>query len=250
MKVYQKLLEIKDKKGAGFLVLLDPDRLQTNHLPQAVETYQKAGVDAFLVGSSLLLSSCFDTTIQIIKQVSRIPVIIFPGNSHQISPKADAILYLSLISGRNPDYLIGEHVKSAGLLKEYQLEPISTGYIIIDSGKMTSVLYMSNTKPIPADKPDIARAHALAAQYLGMKMIYLEAGSGAENHVPFEMVREVRESIEIPLMVGGGIREPEVAVRLIESGADFIVIGNALEQATKEEQLQKFARAIHWKENK
>jgi len=247
MKVYQKLLEIKDKKGAGFLVLLDPDRLRTNHLPRAVETYQNAGVDAFLVGSSLLLSSCFDTTIQIIKQASRIPVIIFPGNSHQISPNADAILYLSLISGRNPDYLIGEHVKSAGLLKEYQLEPISTGYIIIDSGKMTSVLYMSNTKPIPADKPDIARAHALAAQYLGMKMIYLEAGSGAENPVPDEMVKEVKNTIEIPLIVGGGIKEPEVAEQKIKAGADFIVVGNALEEDSNSRRLQEFSKVIHWK---
>lgn len=250
MNIYNRLLEIKNKRGAGFLVLLDPDRLQTNHLPQAVETYQKAGADAFLVGSSLLLSSCFDRTIHTIKEVSQIPVIIFPGNSHQISSKADAILYLSLISGRNPDYLIGEHVKSAGLLKEYNLEPISTGYIIIDSGKMTSVLYMSNTKPIPSDKPDIAKAHALAAQYLGMKMIYLEAGSGAENHVPLGLVREVKQAIDIPVIVGGGIREPEVAARLIESGADFIVVGNALEQATKAEQLQNFSEAIHWKENK
>src|SRR4030067_618443 len=181
MNVYNRLLEIREKKGAGFFVLLDPDRLRTNHLPHAVETYQKAGVDAFLVGSSLLLSNCFDQTIQTVRQSSKVPVIIFPGNSHQLSPHADAILYLSLISGRNPDFLIGEHVKSAGLLKEYNLAPISTGYIIIDSGKMTSVLYMSNTKPIPADKPDIAKAHALAAQYLGMKLVYLEAGSGAEN---------------------------------------------------------------------
>ena len=250
MNVYQKLLEIREEKGAGFLVLLDPDRLQTNHLPQAVETYQKAGVDAFLVGSSLLLSNCFDQTIQAVKQTSQVPVIIFPGNSHQLSPHADAILYLSLISGRNPDFLIGEHVKSAGLLKEYNLEPISTGYIIIDSGKMTSVLYMSNTKPIPADKPDIAKAHALAAQYLGMKMIYLEAGSGAENHVPIDLVREVKQAIDIPVIVGGGIREPEMATRLIESGADFIVIGNALEQATREEQLQNFSQAIHWKKKR
>ncbi|OGC87697.1 MAG: geranylgeranylglyceryl/heptaprenylglyceryl phosphate synthase [candidate division Zixibacteria bacterium RBG_16_48_11] len=250
MNVYQKLLEIREEKGAGFLVLLDPDRLQTNHLPQAVETYQQAGVDAFLVGSSLLLSNCFDQTIQAVKQTSQVPVIIFPGNSHQLSPHADAILYLSLISGRNPDFLIGEHVKSAGLLKEYNLEPISTGYIIIDSGKMTSVLYMSNTKPIPADKPDIAKAHALAAQYLGMKMIYLEAGSGAENHVPIDLVREVKQAIDIPVIVGGGIREPEMATRLIESGADFIVIGNALEQATREEQLQNFSQAIHWKKKR
>ena len=250
MNVYQKLLEIREEKGAGFLVLLDPDRLQTNHLPQAVETYQKAGVDAFLVGSSLLLSNCFDQTIQAVKQTSQVPVIIFPGNSHQLSPHADAILYLSLISGRNPDFLIGEHVKSAGLLKEYNLEPISTGYIIIDSGKMTSVLYMSNTKPIPADKPDIAKAHALAAQYLGMKMIYLEAGSGAENHVPIDLVREVKQAIDIPVIVGGGIREPEMATRLIESGADFIVIGNALEQVTREEQLQNFSPAIHWKKKR
>lgn len=248
MSVYQKLLEIREERGAGFLVLLDPDRHDQDHLPEAVKAYQTAGVDAFLVGSSLLLSNCFDRTIQIIKEVSQVPVIIFPGNSHQISEHADAILYLSLISGRNPDFLIGEHVRSAGLLKEYRLEPISTGYIIVDSGKMTSVLYMSNTNPLPADKPDIAKAHALAAQYLGMKFIYLEAGSGAENPVPDEIIREVKESIDIPLIVGGGIREPEVAFQKIQRGADFIVIGNALERGSNSGRLEEFARAIHWKE--
>jgi putative glycerol-1-phosphate prenyltransferase len=248
MNIYNRLLEIKNKRGAGFLVLLDPDRLQTNHLPQAIDVYQKAGVDAFLVGSSLLLSNCFERTVRVVKQASQVPVIIFPGNSHQISPEADAILYLSLISGRNPDYLIGEHVKSAGLVKEYNLEPISTGYIIIDSGKMTSVLYMSNTKPIPSDKPDIVRAHALAAQFLGMKMIYLEAGSGAENHVPLEIVKELKQTIDIPLIVGGGIREPETAQKIVEGGADFVVIGNALEKESSLAHLKEFARLIHWKE--
>ncbi len=248
MSIYNRLLEIKNKRGAGFLVLLDPDRLKANHLLQAVETYQKAGVDAFLVGSSLLLSNCFEQTVRVVKQASQVPVIIFPGNSHQISSEADAILYLSLISGRNPDYLIGEHVKSAGLVKEYNLEPISTGYIIIDSGKMTSVLYMSNTKPIPADKPDIVKAHALAAQFLGMKLIYLEAGSGAENHVPLEIVKEVKQTLNIPLIVGGGIREPETAQSIVQSGADFVVIGNALEKESSLTHLKKFAGAIHWKE--
>ena len=128
------------------------------------------------------------------------------------------------------------------------MEPISSGYIIIDSGKMTSVLYMSNTKPIPADKPDIAKAHALAAQYLGMKLVYLEAGSGAENPVPDEMVREVKNTIEIPLIVGGGIKEPEVAEQKIKSGADFIVIGNALEEESGINRLKKYAKVIHWKD--
>ena len=248
MSVYQRLLETRDKRGAAFLALLDPDRLSNDHLPEAVKTYQSAGADAFLVGSSLLLSNRLDQTIKTIKESARVPVIIFPGNSHQISQYADAILYLSLISGRNPDFLIGEHVKSAALLKEYQLEPISTGYIIVDSGRMTSVLYMSNTQPVPSDKPDIARAHALAAQYLGMKFVYLEAGSGADSPVPDEIVKEVKKSIDIPLIVGGGIKEPKVASQKIESGADFIVIGNALEDNLNPNWLKEFARAIHWKE--
>jgi phosphoglycerol geranylgeranyltransferase len=248
MKVYEKLLEIREKRGAGFLVLLDPDRLKKEYLKETVDTYQKSGVDAFLVGSSLLLSNHFEQCIETIKSVSEIPVIIFPGNSYQLSPKADAILYISLISGRNPDFLIGEHVKSACLLKEYQLEPISTGYVIVDSGKMTSVLYMSNTYPIPADKPDIAKAHALAAQYLGMKFVYLEAGSGAENPVPDEIVNEVKRTIEIPLIVGGGIKEPNIAAAKVKNGADFIVIGNTLEENEGITRLKDFAKAIHWKE--
>jgi putative glycerol-1-phosphate prenyltransferase len=248
MSVYQGLLDIRDKKGAGFLVLLDPDRHPAEHLTEAVQTYQSTGADAFLVGSSLLLNDCFEQSLESIKKIANVPVIIFPGNSHQVCRQADAILYLSLISGRNPDYLIGEHVKSASLLKEYQLEPIPTGYIIVDSGKLTSVLYMSNTKPIPADKPDIARAHALAAQFLGMKFVYLEAGSGAENPVPDEVVRQVKESIEIPLIVGGGIREPEVASQKTSHGADFVVIGNALEGGATASRLREFAQAIHWKE--
>jgi putative glycerol-1-phosphate prenyltransferase len=248
MSVYQKLLELRENRGAGFIVLLDPDRLKNEYLKEAVNTYQKSGVDAFFVGSSLLLSNHFEQCIETIKSAAEVPVIIFPGNAYQLSPKADAILYISLISGRNPDFLIGEHVKSACLLKEYQLEPISTGYIIVDSGRMTSVLYMSNTNPIPADKPDIARAHALAAQYLGMKFVYLEAGSGAENPVSDEIVKEVKRTIDIPLIVGGGIKEPKVAAAKVENGADFIVIGNALEAHKNEERLKDFAKAIHWKE--
>ncbi|MCI0532132.1 MAG: geranylgeranylglyceryl/heptaprenylglyceryl phosphate synthase [candidate division Zixibacteria bacterium] len=248
MNTYQKLLDIKDKKGSGFLVLLDPDRHSREEMLKLVEKYQSSGADAFLVGSSLLLSDSFDQTLSAIKKVSQIPVIIFPGNSHQISAHADAILYLSLISGRNPEFLIGEHVKSAGIINEIRLEPISTGYMVIDSGKMTSVLFMSNTRPIPADKPEIAVAHALAAQFLGMKLIYLEAGSGAASPVPNRVIQDVKKMINIPVIVGGGIRDSKIAAEKVASGADFIVIGNALEENASPDRIREFARAVHWRE--
>jgi len=243
MLVYQKLLSIKEEKGAGFLVLLDPDRLEIEEIVKLARKSEEGGADGFLVGSSLLLSSRFDEAIEQIKSNVGLPVIIFPGNANQVSKYADAILFLSLISGRNPDLLIGEQVKAAPMIKEFGLEPIPTGYLIIESGKATSVQFMSDTQPIPKDKPDIAKAHALAAEYLGMKFVFLEAGSGAENPVPDTVIREIRDFISIPIIVGGGIKKPKVAYQKIENGASFVVIGNALEK--DDSIIKEFAKAIH-----
>jgi phosphoglycerol geranylgeranyltransferase len=243
MSVYQTLLNIKDEKGAGFLVLLDPDRLGMEEIVKLAIKSEEGGADGFLVGSSLLLSSRFDQSIKEIRSNVNLPVIIFPGNANQVSKYADAILFLSLISGRNPHLLIGEQVKAAPMIKEFGLEPIPTGYLIIESGKVTSVQFMSDTQPIPKDKPDIAKAHALAAEYLGMKFVFLEAGSGAENPVPDLIIKEIRDFISIPIIVGGGIKEPEVAYKKVEHGASFVVIGNALEK--DDSIIKEFAEAIH-----
>jgi len=225
MSIYQKLLNIKKEKGAGFLVLLDPDRLEIEEIVKLARKSEEGGADGFLVGSSLLLSSRFDRAIEQIKSNVGLPVIIFPGNANQVSKYADAILFLSLISGRNPHLLIGEQVKAAPMIKEFGLEPIPTGYLIIESGKATSVQFMSDTQPIPKDKPDIAKAHA------------------AENPVPDTVIREIRDFISIPIIVGGGIKEPKVAYQKIGNGASFVVIGNALEK--DDSIIKEFAKAIH-----
>jgi len=247
MKIYKKILEIIRKRGAAFFILLDPDKLPKNKVRNLVKKSEKAGVDGFLIGSSLLLSSKFEDIVRETKKNTKLPVIIFPGNANQISKYADAILFLSLISGRNPHLLIGEQVKAAPLIKEYDLEAIPTGYILIQSGKPTSVQFMSDTQPIPNDKPDIVKAHALAAQYLGMKFVFLEAGSGAENPVLDSIVKEVRNFIDIRIIVGGGIRTPQQAKSKVRNGADVVIIGNALEKSYDDKILRDFADAIHLK---
>jgi len=243
MLVYDKLLKVRDEKGAGFLVLLDPDRMSVSEIVELAQKSEKGGSDAFLVGSSLLLSTRFDEAVKEIKANVSVPVVIFPGNANQVSRHADAILFLSLISGRNPHLLIGEQVKAAPAIKEFGLEPIPTGYMIIESGEATSVQFMSDTQPIPKNKPDIAKAHALAAEYLGMKFVFLEAGSGADNPVPDLIIREVRDFISLPIIVGGGVKDPDVAYKKVKSGASFVVIGNSLEE--DDSIIEEFADAIH-----
>ncbi|NIM99981.1 MAG: geranylgeranylglyceryl/heptaprenylglyceryl phosphate synthase [candidate division Zixibacteria bacterium] len=243
MSVYQKLLNVRDEKGAGFLVLLDPDRMSLPEIVDLAKKSEEGGADGFLVGSSLLLSTRFDEAVREIKANVKVPVVIFPGNANQVSRHADAILFLSLISGRNAHLLIGEQVKAAPAIKEFDLEPIPTGYLLIESGGTTSVQFMSDTQPLPRNKPDIAKAHALAAEYLGMKLVFLEAGSGAENPVPDKIIREVKEFVSIPIVVGGGVKDPDVAYAKVKNGASFVVIGNFLEE--DDSLINEFADAIH-----
>jgi phosphoglycerol geranylgeranyltransferase len=245
MSVYSYLKKVIREKGAGYLPLLDPDRLEAKKLIHMAVNLEAAGVDALLMGSSLLLSATMDRILQDIKKEINVPVIIFPGSLNQVSQYADAILFLSLISGRNPDRLIGDQVKAAPAIKEYGLEPISTGYLLIESGNTTSAQFMSNTMPIPRDKPDIAMAHALAAEYLGMKMVYLEAGSGAKHPVPDATVQSVSQYVSIPAIVGGGIRRPEVAAQKVKAGASLIVTGNILEKKGGMKLVKEFCSAIH-----
>lgn len=243
--IYDKLITVKKKKACGFFVLLDPDRRTLPALTQFARRMEAAGADGLLIGSSFLISSSFERAVKAVKKAVKIPVIIFPNGSGMLSGSADAVLFTSLLSGRNPALLIEEQVKAAPVIKELGLEPIPTGYILIESGNLTSVCYISNTMPIPRNKPEIAKAHALAAQYLGMKMVYLEAGSGAAMPVPPEMVSQVGEYISLPIIVGGGITDPSYARKLARAGASFIVVGNVLEHDDSGELAKSFAEAIH-----
>jgi putative glycerol-1-phosphate prenyltransferase len=221
---------VKPKKHKQLAVLVDPDKQTENSLLRLIELAENARVDYFFVGGSLLMQDRFEQTIGSIKQHSKIPVIIFPGNNYQVSARADALLFLSLISGRNPEYLIGQQVVAAPLIKEAGLPVIPTGYLLIDGGRISTTSYITQTVPIPNDKPEIAVATALAGEMLGMKLIYLEAGSGAKNPVSAGLITAVKENITIPLIVGGGIRSAEQAEASCLAGADIIVVGNVLEK--------------------
>jgi len=228
-KIYPSIIRGVEDGRKMFALLIDPDKHHSNSIESVVRVADSVGVDLIFVGGSLLQSSMRNCLFEIKKHTS-IPVAIFPGSHLQIDEQADAILYLSLISGRNPDFLIGQHVLSSSALKSSGLEVIPTAYILIDGGRLTSVQYISNTQPIPADKPDIVLATALAGEMLGLKLIYLEAGSGAINHVPEVVIGQLKAQIEIPIIVGGGIRTPEQVSTICRAGADLIVVGTAVEQ--------------------
>jgi phosphoglycerol geranylgeranyltransferase len=223
-----------NKSGRGVLALFDPDRVPMEEAGKLTKFVCDNGVKGILIGSSLLVSPHFDKFVCTIKDNASCPIILFPGGSHQVCPRADAIFFLSLLSGRNSAFLIGEQVKAVFLIKEYDLEVIPVGYILVESGNFTTVEYISNTKPIPRSKYEIAVAHALAGQYFGMKYIYLEAGSGAKNPVPTEMVQKVKENINIPLIVGGGLRQYDDVKKVFAAGADFAVLGSIIEQSKQE----------------
>lgn len=240
MSVYSALSDTSRKK---FVVLIDPDKPSDEQIIEIVEKSKDVGVDFFFVGGSLLLTDSLDHCIKLIKKHCDIPVLIFPGDSLQISKWCDGFLLLSLISGRNSEMLIGRHVVAAPYLKLYGNEIIPTGYMLVDGGNPTSVSYMSNTTPIPHDKDAIAMCTALAGEMLGLKIIYMDAGSGAVNPISSEMISKVKNTISVPLIVGGGIRTPEKAAECAKAGADIVVIGNALEKGT--ERLKEFADAVH-----
>lgn len=226
--VYSSVL---NNETGTFALLIDPDKYNISDIKGLAERAQNANVDIILLGGSLTHVS-IEKTLKIIRQYSSIPIILFPGNALQFTPSADAILFLSLISGRNPDFLIGNHVLVSQALHESGMEIIPTGYILIESGVVTSVQYMSNTMPIPRNKPDIVVATALAGQQLGLKSIYLEAGSGAQLPVPNGIISEVRKHIKLPIIVGGGLRTPQAVRDAREAGANMVVVGNALERDT------------------
>lgn len=228
--IYSNILE-KLKSRKIFAILVDPDKHSRDALPGIGRKAGEAGVDFILVGGSLV-SGSVDETVTLLKQTTGVPVVLFPGNVLQLSSRADGILLLSLISGRNPEFLIGNHVIAAPVLRNTGLEIIPTGYILVENGRTTSVEYMSNTKPIPADKTDLAVATAMAGEMLGHKLIYLEAGSGARDKVNAVMIRAVRAQIGIPLVVGGGIENGEQIREAYRAGADIVVVGSAIEKGS------------------
>src|SRR5882724_6595288 len=230
-----KILEILQQRclqgKKSIAVLVDPDKAEDpSKLKQLIHLANENIVDFFFVGGSLVTTSNLSEVVRTVKENVNIPVVLFPGSSLQIDPAADAILFLSLISGRNPDLLIGQHVQAAPILKNNRMEVLPTGYMLISSGRTSSVAYISNTTPIPEDKYSLAASTALAGEMLGLKLIYLDAGSGAEREVSKKMISAVRKAVDVPLIVGGGINSPQKALHALEAGADLIVIGNALEK--------------------
>jgi len=241
--VLNRFVNLRKQNKKAFAVLIDPDNTDMNQIIETAQLCNEAKVDFVFMGGSLMLSNHLDECIKTFKSKSSIPVILFPGSPSQVSKEADALLYLALISGRNPELLIGAHVVSAPKIKASGLEIISTGYIVVDGGKPTAVSYMSNSAPIPYDKDDIAVCTAIAGEFLGKNVLYMDAGSGAINPISENMIQKVSNQISIPLIVGGGISSPEKAIANCQAGADIIVVGNALE---KDNQLIKIlAEAIH-----
>jgi phosphoglycerol geranylgeranyltransferase len=231
MKILEILQQRHQVGKKSIAVLIDPDKAEDPaKLKHLINLASENCVDFFFVGGSLITTPNLSDVIQSIKEDVNIPVVLFPGSSLQIDPSADAILFLSLISGRNPDLLIGQHVQAAPILKNNRMEVLPTGYMLVSSGRTTSVAYISNTTPIPEDKYSLAACTALAGEMLGLRLIYLDAGSGAEREISPRMISAVRKSIDVPMIVGGGITTPQKALSALEAGADMIVIGNALEK--------------------
>ncbi len=245
MNTYQGLENIRQKRGAVAVALLDPDYKNDNLFCTMLELINDSDFDAIFIGGSLISDNNFESRTEYVKNNTELPVIIFPGSSNQLSKHADAVLFLSLISGRNPQYLIGEHVKSAPVIRNMELEAISTAYVLLDGGTRSSVEIMSNTVPIPMNKHDIILAHALAGEYLGNKFIFLESGSGAKNHATCEVVSIVSNELLIPIIVGGGVNTAESAKDLVSSGAGYIVTGTQLESDPSLNSLLKFTESIH-----
>lgn len=243
MNIYNQLVERKEQQQKSFAVLIDPDKLQPKDVEHLVKLSMDAKVDFFFLGGSLVVVNMMDDIIHQIKKSCDIPIVLFPGSPSQVSKYADALLFLSLISGRNPELLIGQHVISAPMIKQTGLEVIPTGYMVIDGGAPTSVSYMANTSPIPSDKNDIAMCTAMAGEMIGLKLIYMDAGSGAKNPITEKMIERVAKNIAVPLIIGGGIATPEKVRATCIAGADVVVVGNAVEKDAN--LIKELSNAVH-----
>jgi putative glycerol-1-phosphate prenyltransferase len=230
-KILDSIYQARAEGKKLLTLLIDPDSLQhADHVIDVIRKAEAASVDFIFFGGSLITKTEEFDSLKMIKEITSIPVILFPSSPAQIRSEADAILFLSLLSGRNPEYLIGHHVAAAPILKDSSLEILPTGYLLIGCGRPTTAEYVSGTQPIPYHKPGIAAATAMAGEMLGLKLIYLDGGSGADKAVSLEMISEVRKSTNLPLIVGGGIRSGEAARKAFEAGADMIVVGNGAEE--------------------
>lgn len=230
MTVYASILKRKAANKKSIAIVIDPDKANKELIINELSKITSESIRYIFVGGSLLSEDFTSSIIDILKKHSKLPIISFPGNVMQINTSANAILFLSLISGRNPEYLIGQHIVSAPRLHASGIEVIPTGYILIDGGNVSSTTYISNTLPIPSTKTDIAACTALAGEMLGLKLLYLEAGSGAVTPVSQQMIKKVRGVTTIPIITGGGIRTPEEMLNAAEAGADIIVLGSVLEK--------------------
>ena len=242
-----KLNEQIDKRGALFAVLLDPDTSDSSALLRSGAMAVENGADLLLVGGSFMGNPNLPKQILELKAKVPVPVVLFPGGSSQVVPGFDAILFTTLVSGRNPQYLIEEQVRGGVLIKAYGIEAIPTAYALVNSGRATAVEYISNTRPIPADKPKLSMVHAIAAELMGMRWIYLEAGSGAENPVPVEHIAYTRKATGLRIITGGGLVRPEMAAELVMAGAHVIVTGTIWEKVNDPGLVRAFASAIHVK---
>ena len=243
MNIYNQIIANKKEGKKSFALLIDPDKQNESELIIIIEKAKQAKTDYFFVGGSLLTNDSLDSCITTLKENSDIPTVLFPGNAMQVNDKADGILFLSLISGRNAEMLIGRQVITAPILKKSSLEVLPTGYMLIDSGKPTTVSYMSNTTPIPAEKNAVAACTAMAGEMLGLKLIFMDGGSGAQNPISEEMITSVSESVDTPLIIGGGISSGKKAAANCKAGADIIVVGNAIEK--NQNLIIEIANAVH-----
>lgn len=239
------LFSLRRQGRKGFAALIDPDQVDTARMLQLVELAAGCQLDFFFVGGSLVQDAYIHELVPLIKSHSSIPVVLFPASLHQVVPNADGILFLSLISGRNPDLLIGKHVEAAPMIRQSGLEVLPTGYMLIDCGRPTTASYVSHTLPIPYDKPGIAACTAMAGEMLGLRYIYMDGGSGAARPIEPSMIQAVRRSVDIPIIVGGGIRSAQQARAAWAAGADLVVIGNAIEQDPEGHLIKEVAEVQH-----
>ena len=211
-------------------ILLDPDKLDLMDISKTIQKINKSKANLIFIGGSLLFKNVLDQFVTKVKENTKLPILLFPGSTMQITNKADGILFLQLISGRNSEYLISNQVIAAPLLRQTNLEVISTGYMLIESGRETTASYISNTKPIPAHKPEIAMATAMAGEYIGNKLIYMDGGSGALNPIAAKMIKKVAKNINLPIIIGGGLKTKESIQAAYDAGATVVVVGTAFEQ--------------------
>ena len=235
--IYKNILLNRESNRKMLAILLDPDQCQGSALSNTIALLKSNIPDFIFVGGSHAMTST-DSLVELLREEIKTLIILFPGNASQFSTKANALLYLSLLSGRNAEFLIGQHINSSVAIKKSGIEVIPTGYILVDGGKPSSVEYISNTRPIPRNKKEIALSTAIAAELLGMRMVYLEAGSGAEFPVPKEMIEYVSSYLSLPLIVGGGIKTTEQLTEAFDAGADIVVVGNIFE--TNPEKISEF----------